>query len=255
MTDQQMSIIEHLEALRRALMISMLSVMPGAIVGWFIREEIFKVLVRPVTEMHYKLVYITATEAFRTELKIALFAGVAIASPMIAYQIWKFILPALHAHERRYIMFFVPVSVVLFISGVVFGYYSVFLYGVKFLLNFAGEELTPMLSLGSYMSFSLWFLLPFGLIFELPLLILLLVGIGILTPQFLSAKRKWVLVIAFVASAIITPTTDIFTQGVMALAIYLLYEVSIWISYLVGRKDRRMALPGTGGDGIDETDE
>ncbi|MDT3700597.1 MAG: twin-arginine translocase subunit TatC [Thermincola sp.] len=255
MTDQQMSIIEHLEALRRALMISMLSVIPGAVAGWFIREEILKVLVRPVAELQYKLVYITATEAFKTELKIALFAGIAIASPMIAYQIWKFILPALHAHEKRYILFFVPVSVVLFITGIVFGYYSVFLYGVKFLLNFAGEELVPMLSLGSYMSFSLWFLLPFGLIFELPLLILLLVGLGILTPQFLSSKRKWVLVISFVLSAVVTPTTDIFTQGTMALAVYLLYEISIWISYLVGRKGRRMALPGTDRDGIDETDE
>lgn len=236
MSDQPMSLIEHLEALRRALIISLISVIPGAVVGWFIREDILNVLVRPVTELQYDLVYITATEALTAGIKIAFFAGIAIASPVIAYQIWKFVLPALHAHEKRYILIFVPFSVILFIVGILFGYYTVFLFGVKFLLSFAGEDLIPMLSLGKYLSFSLWFLLPFGLIFELPLVILLLVRLGILTPRYLGSKRKWVLVASFVISAVATPTTDMFTQSIMAGAIYMLYEISIWVSYFVRPK-------------------
>ena len=238
MSGQPMSIIEHLDAFRRALIISLVSLIPGAIVGWLIREDILRVLMRPVTRMNYKLVYITATEAFTTELKIAVFAGIIIASPIIAYQIWKFFLPALHANEKRYISIFVPLSVVLFLGGVVFGYFAVFLYGVQFLLSFGGQELSPMLSLGSYLSFSLWFLLPFGLMFELPLVILLLVGLGIVTPQYLSSKRKWVLVASFVVAAVATPTTDMFTQGVMAAAIYMLFEISLWVSYLIRLKKR-----------------
>lgn len=238
MSDQPMSITDHLEALRRALIISAISVIPGAVAGWFIKGNILSILMKPVTEMHYKLVYITPTEALTTQLKIAVFAGLAIASPVIAYQLWRFILPALHAYEKRYVRIFVPLSVILFMIGVIFGYYTVFLYGVKFLLGFAGPGLSPMLSLGNYLSFSLWFLLPFGLMFELPLIILLLVRLGILTPQYLGSKRKWVLVASFVVAAVATPTTDMFTQGVMAVAIYLLYEISIWISYLIRRKKK-----------------
>jgi len=241
MSDQSMSLIEHLEALRRALVISAISVIPGAVAGWFIRENILNVLVRPLSEMGYTLVYIAATEALTAGIKMAFFAGISIASPVIAYQIWKFVLPALHAHEKRYILIFVPVSVILFISGIAFGYYTVFLYGVKFLLGFAGEDLTPMLSLGKYLSFSLWFLLPFGVVFEMPLIILLLVRLGILTPRYLASKRKWVLVACFVVAAVATPTTDMFTQGIMALAIYMLYEISLWISYLVRPKKKVQA--------------
>lgn len=233
MDDKKMSILEHLDALRRALIISLLALIPGTAIGWFIRERILDILIRPVKSMHYKLVYIGATEAFMAELKIAMFAGVAIALPVIAYQFWNFILPALHSNERRYIKIFVPVSMVMFALGIVFGYYTVFTYGVQFLLSFGGEGLTPMLSLGKYLSFAFWFLLPFGIMFELPLIILLLVRLGIISTKFLTSKRKWVLVGSFVISAVATPTTDMLSQTVMAVAMYLLYEVSIWLSYLV----------------------
>lgn len=238
MTDRTMSILEHLEALRRVLIVSIISVVPGSIVGWLVRDEILRVLVKPVASLHYKLVYITPTEALTTELKIAFFAGIILALPVIAYQIWKFVLPALHANEKRFIVIFVPLSVILFIGGIVFGYYTVFLYGVQFLLSFGGEGLTPMLSLGKYLSFAIWFLLPFGVMFELPLVILLLVRIGIMSPKYLASKRKWVLLASFVVAAVATPTTDMFTQSVMAAAIYLLYEVSIWVSYFVRPKQR-----------------
>ncbi len=241
MADKPMSILDHLEALRRVLIISLISIIPGSIAGWFIREDIMRILIKPVSDLHYKLVYIGATEALTAEIKIAFFAGLVLALPVIAYQIWKFVLPALHATEKRYIRIFVPLSVILFIGGIVFGYYTVFIYGVQFLLSFGGEGLTPMLSLGKYLSFALWFLIPFGIMFELPLVILLLVRIGLMSPKYLASKRKWVLLAAFVIAAVATPTTDMFSQSVMALAIYLLYEISIWVSYLV--RPKKVKLP------------
>lgn len=237
-----MSIMEHLSALRQMIILSIISIIPGAIIGWIIREKILAVLIKPVVEMDKKLVYLGATEAFTTELVISAFAGVILAMPFIAYQFWKFILPALHAHEKRYLMTFVPFSIILFIAGIVFGYYTVFSYGIKFLLGFGMPGIEPTLSLAKYVSFCFWFLIPFGIMFEMPLVLILLVRMGLVERNTLKELRKWVFVGAFVISAILTPTTDMFSQTVMAGAIYVLYEASIWISYITGAK-RKVSVP------------
>jgi len=250
MSDKSMSILEHLDELRRVIIISLLSVIPGAVLGWYVRDYVLAALIVPVKRMDYNLVFISATEALTTEIKIAVVAGLIFASPVISYQVWKFILPALHTHEKRYIMILVPVSLLLFAGGIAFAYYSVFIYAVQFLLSFGGEGLTPMLSLSKYLSFAIWFLLPFGLMFELPLLIVALARLGIVTPRFLAAKRKWAVLAVFLIAAIVTPTTDMFTQGVMGLAMYLLYEISIWLAYLVRPRRKRQAeeVSPEGGD-------
>lgn len=257
MQDKPMSILKHLEELRRVLIISLISVIPGAAVGWFVREDILRILVKPVNDLHYKLVYIGTTEAFSVELSVAFTAGVIFASPVIAYQFWRFVLPALHAHEKRYIMIFVPVSLALFAGGVVFAYYTVFIYAIQFFLSFGdgglNPFLTPMLSLSRYLSFTMWFLVPFGLIFELPLLILLMARLGIITPAFLAGKRRWAFLLAFIFAGIITPTTDMFTQSVMGLAVYFLYEASIWLSYLV-RPKKSFQIATAGGPSDNEAE-
>lgn len=227
-----MSIMDHLQALRRTIVWSAISIIPGAVLGWIARKQILEILVRPVKELGKQLVYLKATEAFTTELLIAAFAGIAVAMPFIAYQFWRFVLPALHAHEKKYIRIFVPFSIILFVVGVLFGYFTVFSYGIKFLLGFGIEGVEPTLSLALYISFTLWFLLPFGILFEMPLVLLLLVRMGLVQRDTLKSLRKWVFVGAFVISAVLTPTTDMFSQSVMAGAIYVLYEASIWISYL-----------------------
>jgi len=236
--DEPMSILEHLDAMRRVILISVISIIPGSFVGWYIREDILNVMTKPVTDLGYKLVYIGATEAFTAQFKLAIFAGIALATPVIAYQFWRFLLPALHSHERRSISLFVPLSVLFFAGGIAFGYYSVFMYGVQFLLSFGGEGLTPMLSLGKYISFTIWFLLPFGLMFELPLVVVILARRGLVTYKFLAAKRKWALLLSFIISGFVTPTTDMFTQGIMGGAMYLLFEISIWLAYIVRPKPK-----------------
>lgn len=238
MNDQPMSVMDHLNALRRILIVSVISIIPGAVIGWMIREHILNILTKPVRALNYKLVYIAATEALTAEMKIAFFAGIVIASPVIAYQFWRFILPALHTPERRYIMIFVPLSVVLFLGGITFGYYSVFNLAIQFLLSFGGEGLTPMLSLSKYLSFAFWFLIPFGLMFEMPLIVTVLARLEVVTPAFLASKRKMALLLSFIIAGVVTPTTDIITQGIMGGAIILLYEISIWLAYLVRPKNK-----------------
>jgi len=249
-----MSILEHLDALRRVLIVSLISVIPGSILGWTVREQILDILVAPVKELNYDLVFIGATEALTAHLKIAVVAGLVFASPIIAFQFWRFVLPALHANEKRYIVMFVPASVLLFAGGMVFAYYSVYTYAIRFLLSFGGEGLSPMLSLSKYLSFSIWFLLPFGVIFELPLVVLVLARLGFVTPRFLGAKRKWAFLAAFVISAVVTPTTDMLTQGIMAGAMYLLYEISIWLAYLVRPRRKIAATADSGTEAEAETE-
>jgi sec-independent protein translocase protein TatC len=234
--DKSMSILQHLEALRRVLIISLIAIIPCTIAGWYVKQDILAILMKPVKNLGYKLVYLGATEALVTEFKIALYAGLVFALPVIAYQLWKFVLPALYDHERKYLLLIVPASVILFVAGVLFGYYLVFNLGIQFLLSFGGEGLSPMLSLARYVSFALWFLIPFGIVFEMPLIIILMARTGVIDAKSLAGKRKWVFLIAFIVSAVVTPTTDIFTQSVMALAIYFLYEISILLSYLVRPK-------------------
>ncbi len=255
MQDKPMSILEHLDALRRVLVVSFISIIPGSVIGWFVREDVLHILVRPVNQMGYHLVYIGTTEAFTAELKIAIIAGVVFASPIIAYQFWRFLLPALHAHEKRYLLTFVPVSLLLFAIGVSFAYFIVFSYAIKFFLSFSGEGLLqPMLTLSKYLSFTIWLLVPFGLIFELPLLVVLLARLGLISPEFLARYRKWAFLAVFIFAAIITPTVDMFTQTAMGLAMYLLYEVSIWLSYLIRRKKKaQVATAGGEGPGVDST--
>lgn len=233
MNEKTMSILEHLEELRRALIISLVSLVPASFIGWYFRERLMAVLMEPVKALDQKLVYLGPTEAFMVEVKIAIIAGFVLASPVIFWQVWGFILPALKTHEKRYLMLVVPLSIILFAAGVTFGYSTVFRYGMKFFLGFATEGLTPMLSLSRYVSFTFWFLLPFGLMFELPLLMFFMAKLGIVNHRFLAKNRKFAFLIIFVIAAVATPTTDMISMAAMAIPMYILYEISIWIVRIV----------------------
>ncbi len=229
MSEKAMSILEHLEDLRRVLLVSIISLIPATVVGWFYKEPLLAILMAPVNALDQKLVYIAMTEAFMAQLKISFIAGFILASPIIFWQVWSFVLPALQTHEKRYLLILVPLSILLFAGGVIFAYSTVFKYGIKFFLGFATDGLTPMLSLSKYLTFIFWFLLPFGLMFELPLVMYFLAKIGLVNYRFLAQNRKFALLIIFVIAAVATPTTDLISQAAMAVPMYILYELSIWI--------------------------
>jgi len=234
--DKPMTIIEHLNDLRKALIISIIAWFLCTLAAYFgFRDEIFRLISLPIDRLGLDLVILTPFEGFMVKLKAAMFAGTLFALPVILWQVWTFILPALHTHERRYLLIIVPISLVLFLGGAAFSYFTVLGVALRFLIITAGEGFIPMLGASKYLSFVLAVLLPFGLVFQLPLISLFLTRIGLVTYKFLSGKRKYALLLSFIIAAVLTPP-DVFTQIMMALPMILLYEISIWISWLAKRK-------------------
>jgi len=230
----------HLEELRKVILISLLSLIPTTAIGWFFKDWVLEMLTRPLREINpeFKLLALGLVSPFFVFFKLAIGIGIILALPVILYQVWSFVLPALKRNERRVLAIIVPSSVLLFIAGVLFGYFTVFQIAVKFLWQFAVDtgSVIPSYALQDYLSFAVGFLLGFGAVFELPIVILTLAKLGIVTPRFLAAKRKYALLIIVVIAAFLTPGPDVISQLLMAAPMYILYEASIWLSYLVRPK-------------------
>ena len=238
----KMPFLEHLGELRRRIMWSLTALLIGIVVALPIKGRVIAYLERPITDAKQTLVYLTLTEAFWVEMKVAMIVGLFIASPMILYQIWAFIAPGLYAHERKYALPFVLIGSLLFIGGGLFALKVVTPYAIHFLLSYSRPGLTPMISVGSYIDFLLKFTLAFGAVFELPLALTLASRMGLVTPQMLARNRKYAILINFVVAAILTPTPDIFNQAMMAGPLIVLYEVGIISARIFGRA-RKPVVP------------
>lgn len=220
--DGTMSLIEHLAELRSRIIKSLLAIAFGSGVAYFFLDEITNYLTLPVG----KLYYMKPGEAFFTYLKIDIAAGFLIALPIIFYHAWKFFLPALTKNERAVLGVLVPSSVVLFFAGMAFSFFLILPVALKFFMGF-GEEmenLQSLFSFASYFEFVILFVLPFGFVFELPLVIIVLGKLGILTSETLSKYRRYVFFFSFVIGALVT-SPDIITQIAVAIPVILLYEV------------------------------
>lgn len=228
----EMSLVDHLQELRRRLITIVIAVLIGSGAAYFYAQEIIHFITAPAG----KLYYLNPAEAFFTYLKVSFFVGFLLVLPIVLYQIWAFVVPALTTTERKTTLILLPASVLLFFAGLGFSYYFVLPAGIKFFLGFATEDLQPLFSLGQYLSFVISFLLPFGFIFELPLFVLVLAKLGIIGSDFLKAKRKIVIVGTFVVGAVISPTPDVFSQSMIAIPMIILYELSILIVKYVLRK-------------------
>lgn len=242
--DVGMPLMDHIRELRKVLLVTAYAVAFGAIGGWIFSDSVFRYLATPVLGLD-NVTFITTTpmEPILVKLKVSIIVGVILALPIIMWQLWSFILPALKQNERKYLYLIVPSSVLLFASGVAFCFYIVLPVGIKFLL-FAGGgavESTPFVTKTSYISFLLTLFLTFGIVFQLPVVLLLLIRVGILTPRVLAKHRKWAFFAIVVIAVMVSPTPDLFTQLLMAGPMYLLYEISIWLGYLVMRKQEKVS--------------
>lgn len=226
-----LSLVEHLEELRNRIIRSVIYIIVGICVAYAFVNSILPILVKPVG----KLVFIAPQEAFVARIKIAFFGGLFLSSPLILCQIWQFVSGGLSQHERKYIRIFGPLSFVFFIIGVCFCYFIIAPISMKFLLGFATDFMTPMITVSKYISFVGTLTLTFGLVFELPLITLFLTKIGVITPRFLCRKRKQAIVVMFLLSAILTPP-DIITQCLMAIPLLFLYELGIIFSKVAYKK-------------------
>ena len=228
----EMSLIDHLQELRKRLIAAIAAVVISSLVCYFYSQELVHIITAPAG----KLYYMNPAEAFFTYLKVSFFAGFLVALPIVMYQMWAFIVPALTKQERKVSSVLVPASVLLFFVGLAFSYFLVLPAGIKFFVGFATEDLQPLFSVGQYLSFVISFLLPFGVIFELPLFLFVLAKMGIISSDYLIRKRKLMLVMSFVIGAVISPTPDIFSQTMVAVPLLVLYEISILVVKHILRK-------------------
>ena len=227
--DNKIPFTEHLEELRKRLIISVIAVGAGFIIAYCIKEWLFDVLTQPLLSAMKpgeKLIYTSLPEAFFTYLRIALFAGVIIAAPVILYQFWMFVAPGLYHKERRLLLPILFFSVIFFIGGTLFGYFVVFPIGFKFFLSFTTDTIRPLPAMREYLNIASTFLLAFGLIFELPLFLIFFVKLGIISIDFLTRNRKYAILVIFIIAAILTPP-DVVSQTLMAVPMIVLYEIGI----------------------------
>jgi sec-independent protein translocase protein TatC len=167
---------------------------------------------------------------------LALVSGVLLGSPVIFWQIWKFVAPGLYKHEKRVLLPFSFLSSVCFLGGAAFGYFVVFPPAFRFLLGYSADFLSPMPAVNEYFSLSLRLLIAFGVIFELPILMVFLAKIGIVDVPFLNKNRKYAILVNFIIAAILTPTPDIVNQMLMGVPLLVLYEISVIAVWIFGRK-------------------
>jgi sec-independent protein translocase protein TatC len=167
---------------------------------------------------------------------------VLIASPVIFWQIWKFVAPGLYKHEKRLLLPFSFLSALCFIGGAAFGYFVVFPPAFSFLLGYSADFLTPMPAVKEYFSLSLRLLIAFGVVFELPILMVFLAKLGIVDVPFLNKNRKYAILINFIIAAVLTPTPDIVNQMLMGVPLMVLYEISVVAVWIFGRKKLKYAL-------------
>lgn len=228
-TEERQTIIEHFKALRKSIIISLIAIIIAAIIAFNFSDEILSILIKPLSDINEVPVVTGVTEAFYVKLKIAFFSGFILAFPVVIWAIWRFLKPALYPSERKYLLIIFPISLILFTVGILFSYFIVLRIIIEFFILMAGENIGTMLKIDEYISFIIGFVIPFGLIFQLPVLVYFLTKIGVIKYEKIRKSRKYALLVIVVVSAVLTPPDPI-SNLLMSIPTYLLYELSIIIA-------------------------
>ena len=224
------SFIEHLEELRKRILLVIGFWVAGSVIVYFFSKQVLDYLILPLKSFQEKPIFTRPVEPFMAIFKICVFGGGILTLPNTLIQIWLFIKPALMEKEKKVIKFMLSSFFFFFLAGMSFAFYLIVPLGLKVLFSFGKGSLKPLISIGSYLNFLLIFMTLLGLVFNLPVIIGGLSSLGIINPGILKEKRKFAFVGAFIISAILTPTTDIFTQIFVAIPLIFLYEISILFS-------------------------
>jgi sec-independent protein translocase protein TatC len=243
----QMTFFEHLVELRKRIINSLIAVAAGAGVGWFVAPHFVAWLTKPMLKaladqhLTQQLVYTNPTGYLSLLITLSIYLGLVLASPVVLYQFWLFVAPALYRHERSATTGFLFSTVVLFLGGIGFGYFMMLPKVLKFLIGFQGP-VVPLISINEYFDLTLMVLLGAGVIFELPVLIFFLTLFGIVTPKFLFVNSKYAILVIAILAAIVTPTPDALTMLLVMAPMIVLYFLGIGVSALVvGKRNRRLA--------------
>jgi sec-independent protein translocase protein TatC len=235
----RMTLLDHLDELRRRLFSSAIAIFVAFLGCWYFAPEIFKWLEKPILDAlpeGERLAFTDLAGPFMLYVKVALLAGIFVASPVLLTQVWLFIRPGLYRRERRLALPFIVFTSAFFVAGGYFGYLVAFPMVVRFLLG-VGEDFRQVVTIQAYFGMMTKILLGLGLVFEMPMLIFFLARLGIVDARKLIRWFKWAVFLIFVAAAIITPTPDIATQTVFAVPMILLYLLGIGVAAVFGRKD------------------
>lgn len=226
-----------------AILEAMQNFLRGTASSYFTEEQISAILgvMGRFLGQQSGLIFIHPTEAFLSYIKLALFTGIFFSAPIIIYQIWKFLLPALFDKEQRFFFRTFGFGTLLFFVGSAFAFLVVLPLGIKFLLRLSGPNLQASFTIGNYLSFTMMFILVFGVLFELPVVIFLLVQVGIVSREFLARQRKYMILVAFIVSAILTPP-DVVTQLLLAGPLIVLYEISLILARFAGHGRREKGV-------------
>jgi sec-independent protein translocase protein TatC len=242
-----MTFFEHLVELRKRIINSLVAVLIGAGIGWYVAPHFIDFVTKPMMAalgaagLEKQLIYTSPTGLLSLLISLSIYLGIVLASPVVLYQFWLFVAPALYKHERGAITGFLVSTVFLFLAGIAFGYKIMLPSILKFLVSFQGP-VKPMISINEYFDLTLTVLLGVGLVFELPILIFFLTLFGVVTPKFLWVNSKYAILIIAIIAAIITPTPDALTMLIFMAPMIVLYFVGIGVSAIVvGRRKKRQA--------------
>lgn len=230
--DKDMTLTEHLQELRGCLIKSIAALILGTGCSIYFLQDIMDILTAAAKELYY----MRPAEAFMIYMKLALLSGLILSSPFILYELYSFVRPALTLRERRFTLICIPLSLVIFITGMLFSYSFVFPRGLEFFLGFAAGKVNPLISMESYLDFMLMLVVPFGFAFNVPVVLTLLAYLNIVSAKMLMKYQRHVILVAFIIAGVITPTPDVITQTLLAVPLILLYEVSIVIIKCVLRR-------------------
>jgi sec-independent protein translocase protein TatC len=239
----EMPFLDHLEELRWRIIWSLaaLVVAVGAAFAALMKIDVIGILEKPISPYLQggKLVFTHPGDPFSIVLNASVVLGIVIALPIILYQIWAFVSPALHRHEKKVVVPLFFFATFLFLSGVALAFFVVLPLAVKWLMGFQTQALAPMITASDYFSFATSMTLAFGLCFELPIVILALALLGIVTPELLNKYRRHAFVVCAIVGAFLTPGDLIWTTIAMAVPLYLLFEISVGLTYIVDRRRKR----------------
>ena len=254
MKASELPLRQHLEELRKRLTIALVTTVVTTVIAFVFYKQIIELLLRPAdlgaaAGGEAGLVFIEVTEMLAVSLKVSIVSGFVLAFPIILYQIIMFVAPGLTPKERRYLITFIPGVALAFVAGVSFGYFVLIPPALNFLLSWGSDLATPMIRIGNYVNVMVMLLFWMGVVFETPVVMLLLAKLGVVSPRgFARWRRQWI-VVAFILGALITPTFDPINQSLVAGPLIVLYEAGIWLAKLATRGRPRThpeaASPGT----------
>lgn len=243
--DNKLTPLQHLVELRAGLIRCFFALIAGTIICLYFSKEVFLFLQKPLLAVmppDAKFIAISPLEAFLTYFKVGFLGGAFLSTPIIFYQLWRFVAPGLMRHEKNITFVFVSLATLFFVGGALFGYFVIFPIGFRFIVSvLSGTDILFFPQMRDYLGFIARMLLIFGVVFEMPLVLVLLSRIGIVQHKTLAHARRYVIVIMVLAAGILTPGPDVVSQLLLAVPLLILYEISLIAVRILERRHRQQA--------------